>query len=167
MAKTTFGWCSLVLLLLLTTSVFAPAQRKPDLTAAAQPQPVVRPAEVRPIVAAAVRPREHHFLDRRNSFLFAAVIAGRAADVLTTWRFRDRGYREVVLSNSFVDNRPAFAAYSFGMAGANIAAAYGLHRLGWHKAERALSLVHISYMGALAIHNYTLVQPPTTATPLR
>lgn len=158
MAKTRFGWC-LLLLLLFTASAFAADQRKSNLSAEAQPQPIVWPAKVRPIVAAVVRPREHRFLDRRNSFLFAAVVAGRAADVVTTWRFRDRGYPEVVLSNSFVDNRPAFAAYSFGMAGANIAAAYGLHRLGWHKAERALSLVHISYMGALAVHNYQLVQP--------
>ncbi len=148
--------------LLLTAAAFAggPAEkRKAELTASADPARAALTAQ--PVIAAAARPPEHRFFDRSNCLLFAGVFAGRAADMVTTWRFREHGDTEVLLSNSFVDNRPAFAAYSMGMAAANVGAAYALHRLGWHGAERALSVVHIGYMGALAVHNYELVQPGT------
>ena len=60
------------------------------------------------------------------------------------------------MGNAFVDNRPTFIAFSAGMVGAHIGAAYLLHRTGHHKAERWLSYIHIGAVGATAIHNFTL-----------
>lgn len=135
----------------------------------------------------ATKSEQHRFFDKQNIALFSAVAAVRIADMDSTWRFRSihcqhyptrvvngimefpftacgPSANEVMLSNSFVDNKPAFAAYSLGMVGAHVVSSYFLHRTGHHRLERWSAIVHIAYMGAWNVHNYQVrgfVQPIT------
>ncbi len=153
----------IVFSVLISSAAFAadndanpPAAPTPTIAQLGQPP-------IHPVIAVAHPKPEHRFFDRKNAALFGAVFAARTADMLTTWRFRSYGYNEVNLSNAFVDDKPAFAAYSLGAAGLNVGVAYGFHRLGWHKVERLISMVHIGYVTSTAVHNYVLVQTTATA----
>lgn len=89
--------------------------------------------------------RDHKFFDKTNIILFTTAGVGRGLDCYSTWRFRNMGFQEAVLTNNFVDNKPLFAAYSAGAVGANIGVSYILHRLHQHKLERAVTMIHIGY----------------------
>jgi hypothetical protein len=97
---------------------------------------------------------QHNFFDSENKKLFLSVAAARSFDCISTWHARANGGSEVLLTNSLVDNKPAFAAFSAAMVGANVAAAALLHRTGHHRSERVLSYVHASAVGVTDFHNF-------------
>jgi len=99
---------------------------------------------------------KHRFFDKENVTLFSALAVTRAMDCDSTWRFRAKGYQEGELTNGLVDNKPAFVAFSAAMVGAQIGGSYILHRLGWHRAERWTSAVHVGMVGGTALNNYRL-----------
>jgi hypothetical protein len=100
--------------------------------------------------------REHHFWDRENDLLFAAVGASRALDYSSTLNFRRRGRNEALLSNDIVDNHPAFAAIEVGATAASIGVSYLFHHYHHHSLERWTSILHASLTTAGAIRNYSL-----------
>ena len=102
------------------------------------------------------QPLRHTFFDRQNVVLFAGVAAVRVLDLNSTWRFRSKGYNEGMLSNGFVDDKPAFVAFSLGMVGAHIAGCYLLHRTGHHRLEQMASYAHIGLVGRTVANNYRL-----------
>ena len=99
---------------------------------------------------------EHRFLGKENVVLFSSGIIVRTLDLHSTWRMRNHGFREGILPQSLVDNKPAFAAFSYGMVGANIAISYWFHKKGWHRAERILSMIHIGSVGYAVYGNYRI-----------
>jgi hypothetical protein len=127
-------------------------------TARAQ-QPV--PSAPPPAASRTARPAApHRFWDRTNLELFAGVAAVRALDYASTRHFRDRGVNEALLSNSIVDNKPAFAAIEVAATAASIGISYWLHRTGHHRLERWVSIVHIGAAGFGDARNYTLGKSP-------
>ncbi len=126
--------------------------------ARAQQTPPPRPKTLPP--PRVVRPAPpHRFWDRTNLELFAGVAAVRAFDYASTRHFRDRGVNEALLSNSIVDNKPAFAAIEVGATAASIGVAYWLHRTGHHRLERWVSIIHIGVGTFGDVRNYTLGPP--------
>lgn len=107
-------------------------------------------------VAAQDRPSHpvHKFFDSQNKTLFLSVAAARSFDCVSTWHARANGGTEALLTNSLVDNRPAFAAFSAAMVGADIGAAALLHATGHHRTERWLSYVHASAVSITDVHNF-------------
>jgi hypothetical protein len=99
---------------------------------------------------------EHHFWDRENDLLFAAVGASRALDYSSTLNFRRRGRDEVFLTNDIVDNHAAFAAIEAGGVAVSIGVAYVFHHYHHHSLERWTSIVHASLATGGAIRNYSL-----------
>lgn len=98
----------------------------------------------------------HRFFDKTNLMLFAGVAAVRALDFTSTEHFRELGTREVLLTNSIVDNKPLFAGIEVAGTAISIGAAYWLHRTGHHKLERWISIVHIGVGTFGDAHNYSL-----------
>jgi hypothetical protein len=99
---------------------------------------------------------EHHFWDRQNGLLFAAVGASRALDYFSTLNFRRRGRDEGLLTNDIVDNHPAFAAIEVGAIAVSVGASYIFHHYHHHRLERWTSIVHASLATGGAIRNYSL-----------
>jgi hypothetical protein len=135
--------------------------------AAPSAQPVAAPEPMAPlapgisaIVANPAPPPEiqetHRFMDRKNLIIFSALATARMMDPISTWHFRSMGLHEGQLSDSFVDNKPLFVAYSSSLVAGQIATSYLFHRLGWHKAERISALVHTGVVSEAVIHNYRL-----------
>lgn len=100
---------------------------------------------------------DHCFWGKENVLLFSAGAVGRSLDMYSTWRFRSLGYQEVTLTNGFVDNKPAYVAYSIGTMGASIGAAYLLHRMHHHKLEKLLTASTDAMIFASVGHNFYLV----------
>ena len=98
----------------------------------------------------------HSFIDKRNLAVFSALAAARTMDMISTWQFRRHGLNEGELSNAFVDNKPAFVAFSGSLVAGQIAASYFFHRVGWHKAERISAMIHTGVVTESVIHNYRL-----------
>lgn len=96
----------------------------------------------------------HKFFDQQNKTLFLSVAAVRSFDCISTWHARSNGGTEALLTNSLVDNRAGFAAFSAAMVGANVAAAALLHATGHHRVERLISYVHASAVGVTDVHNF-------------
>ena len=101
-------------------------------------------------------PAKHPFLDKPNLVIFAAVIAARTMDPISTWQFRRHGLNESQLTNGFVDNKPLFATYSASLVAGQISTSYVLHRLGWHKAERLSAIIHTAVVTEAVAHNYRI-----------
>ena len=85
----------------------------------------------------------HRFFDRTNVLLMAAGLLGQSADMITTQRFHSHGIQEGdPLARPWVDKG---WAGQIGLAviysGAEIAAMYGLHKMGHHRVERLVPLV--------------------------
>jgi hypothetical protein len=99
---------------------------------------------------------EHPFWDQPNDWLFAGVAASRTLDYFSTLNMRRRGRQEILLGNDAVDNHAAFAAIEAAGTGASIGASYLFHRLGHHKLERWVSIVHIGLAATGAVRNYSL-----------
>ncbi|HXZ81380.1 MAG TPA: hypothetical protein VEG30_15735 [Terriglobales bacterium] len=106
--------------------------------------------------AEAPRVPPHHFVDRENVALFGAITMSRLADVHSTYRNMRLGYPEAELPQALVNSRPGFVAFSLGMVGANVGAAYLFHRAGHHKLERATSYIHFAVITASAARNYAI-----------
>ena len=100
--------------------------------------------------------RTHPFFDRTNLMLFAGVAAVRTLDYTSTQHFRSLGNKEILLTNSIVDNKPLFAGIEAAGTALSIGAAYWLHRTGHHKLERWVSIVHIGVGAFGDAHNYSL-----------
>lgn len=111
----------------------------------------------------------HRFWDPANRWLFAGVLAVRAADFASTRNMRARGRDEILLTNDVVDNIPAFVAIELGATACSIGVSYWLHRAGHHSLERWVSIVHISAGGFGAVRNYMLEtrRPAPPAAALR
>jgi hypothetical protein len=103
-----------------------------------------------------IPPIEHHFWDKENDLLFAAVAASRALDYFSTLNMRRRGRQEIFLTNDAVDNHAGFAAIEAGATSVSIGAAYLFHRYGHHKLERWTSIVHLGLATTGAVRNYSL-----------
>jgi hypothetical protein len=103
-----------------------------------------------------ILPIEHHFWDKENDLLFAAVAATRALDYFSTLNMRRRGRQEIFLTNDAVDNHAGFAAIEAGATSVSIGASYLFHRYGHHKLERWTSIVHIGLATTGAVRNYSL-----------
>jgi len=101
-------------------------------------------------------PGKHPFLDKPNLGIFAALTAGHAMDMGSTWQFRRHGLNEGELSNAFVDNKPLFTTYSAALVAGQISASYMFHRLGWHRLERATAVMHTGAVTEAVIHNYRI-----------
>jgi hypothetical protein len=120
----------------------------------AKPHAELNPkVEVQP---AGLNRKTHRFFDRTNLMLFAGVAAVRTLDYTSTQHFRRLGNKEVLLTNSIVDNKPLFAGIEVAGAALSIGAAYWLHRTGHHKLERWVSIVHIGVGTFGDAHNYSL-----------
>jgi len=100
--------------------------------------------------------KTHRFFDRTNLVLFAGVAAVRTLDYTSTQHFRRLGNKEVLLTNSIVDNKPLFAGIEVAGTALSIGVAYWLHRTGHHKLERWVSIVHIGVGTFGDAHNYSL-----------
>jgi len=106
--------------------------------------------------AEAPKVQSHNFVDRQNISLFSAIAVSRMADVHSTYRNMRLGYPEAELPQALVNSRPGFVAFSLGMVGANVGAAYLFHRAGHHKLERATSYIHFAVITASAARNYAI-----------
>jgi hypothetical protein len=145
-------WISAVSLLIMVTAgipAILGAQQS-DVKSPRQARPVVNAKPVQPPEAA------HRFFDKTNLMLFAGVAAVRALDFTSTEHFRELGNKEVLLTNSIVDNKPLFAGIEVAGTAISIGAAYWLHRTGHHKLERWISIVHIGVGTFGDAHNYSL-----------
>ncbi len=98
----------------------------------------------------------HAFWDRTNTFLFTGVATFRALDYASTRNMMARGREEILLPDDVVKSSAGFPALEVAATGASIGLSYGMHRLGHHKIERWVSIVHISVTGFGAVRNYCL-----------
>ena len=130
-------------------------------------KPVAKQTDQQPPPAAEQKPPAvHKFNDRTNLWLFGSVAVVRTLDFVSTKDFRRRGRDEILLTNDVVDNSAAFAAIEAAGVAASIGVSYLLHRKGHHKAERVVSIVHISVGGFGVVRNFCLESRPTQpATP--
>lgn len=96
----------------------------------------------------------HRFWDRQNKLLFAAGIAGRAADTITTRQLMNRGGREWILPQRVADSDGLMTAYSAGAHAASWGLAYLAHRTGHHKIERILAWANFAGPAGFAINNH-------------
>ena len=99
----------------------------------------------------------HHFWDKENASLFAAVAASRTLDYFSTLNMRRRGRQEIFLTNDVVDNHAAFAGIEAAAVGASIGASYLFHRYHHHQLERWTSIIHVGLATTGAVRNYCLV----------
>jgi hypothetical protein len=141
------------ILLLALSIVVAPPLLKAQQGEAKSAGKTVPKVPVQPV---ALPGSTHRFFDRTNLMLFAGVAAVRTLDYTSTQHFRRLGNKEVLLTNSIVDNKPLFAGIEVAGTALSIGAAYWLHRTGHHKLERWVSIVHIGVGAFGDIHNYSL-----------
>ena len=132
-------------------AVTSPALTPIIAVAPATPAPTTRTAPL-----SLEMPGKHPFLDKPNLGIFAALTAGHAMDMGSTWQFRRHGLNEGELSNAFVDNKPLFTTYSAALVAGQISASYMFHRLGWHRLERATAVMHTGAVTEAVIHNYRI-----------
>lgn len=154
-------------ILLLTVFLAGPARAQaqsqppplPEKPAARQPEQQTPPATNPPPL------RVHKFNDRKNLWLFGGIGLVRGLDFASTKNFRRRGRDEILLTNEVVDNSAAFAVIQAAAVATSIGVSCLLHRTGHHKAERVVSIVHISVAGVGVVRNFSLksrpVQPGT------
>lgn len=97
----------------------------------------------------------HRFwVDRWNTPLFVGIAAVQVLDYTSTRDFRNHGRDEWLLTNSLVDDRPAFAATEVAAAGAAIGLSYLLYRSGHHRLERWTAGLYVAIGAASAYGNY-------------
>jgi hypothetical protein len=101
-------------------------------------------------------PPVHSFWDTTNLCLFTGVGASRGLDYASTLHFRARGFNEVLLTNSIVDDRPLFVSIEIAGTALSIGVSHWLHTHGHHRLERAVSVVHIGVTTFGAVRNYNL-----------
>jgi hypothetical protein len=152
-----------ILFVLLLTAAWAqisPAQEKPPEQ---KQEEAALPEKPKPQRREPQNPEAdstHRFWDKRNAWLFTGVAAMRALDYHSTGNMRRRGRNEILLTNSVVDNKPAFAAIQAGAVLTSVGLSYLFHRTKHHKLERWVSILHIGVAGFGAVRNYCLDSHP-------
>ncbi len=139
---------------LVVLAGLAGAQQSASLVSELQPAP--SPAAPAVALVAAHPASTHVFWDRKNALLFSGVSAFRVLDYASTRNMRDRGRQEILLTNSVVDNHPLFIGIEAAATGVSIGLSYLMHRTGHHKAERLLSVGHMSGAAFGDARNYAL-----------
>jgi hypothetical protein len=146
----------------LLTSIFASCLLIVSLAAAQQttpapagqvsndaPVPSVRPAAEPPLPP-------HAFWDRTNILLFSGVGVLRGLDYASTRNFQARGREEVLIPDDVVNSSAGFAALEIAGTATSVGLSYWMHRIGHHKIERWISIVHIGVTGFGVARNYSL-----------
>jgi hypothetical protein len=88
--------------------------------------------------------REHHFWDRSNAVLFAAVGASATADFFVTRANLASGGRELNPVTGVLAGSTTGLAFNFiGETAGSIGVSYLFHKTGHHKLERLTSYVNI------------------------
>lgn len=155
-----------ILLMATFLAVAAQAQAPPQPPSLPD-KPPAKPSERQaPPDANPRRLTVHKFNDRKNLWLFGGVALVRGLDFASTKNFRRRGRDEILLTNEVVDNNATFAVIQAAGVATSIGVSYLLHRTGHHKAERVVSIVHISVGGFGVVRNFSLESRPLQpATP--
>lgn len=99
-------------------------------------------------------PPHRFFWDKWNTPLFTGVVAVQALDFASTRYFRERGKDEYLLTNTLVDDRPAFVATELSAASAAIGLSYLFHHGGHHRLERWVAGAYIAVGILSAAANY-------------
>jgi hypothetical protein len=144
-----------------STRVIASSTSGKNLTPA---QPLVsEPATVQPMVAAAMvklKPEQpHRFVDRTNSFAFAALAASLTADALSTQRgLAYPNFHEMnPIARPFVQTRTGAAFYTAGSFAFLTGGMYLAHKTNHHKLEKITPFVISGWEAFLAARNYHLI----------
>jgi len=98
----------------------------------------------------------HAFWDRTNILLFSGVGVFRGLDYASTRNFQARGREEVLIPDDVVNNSAGFAALEAAGTATSVGLSYWMHRIGHHKIERWISIVHIGVTGLGVARNYSL-----------
>lgn len=98
----------------------------------------------------------HPFWDRTNILLFSGVGVFRGLDYASTRNFQARGREEVLIPDDVVNNSAGFASLEAAAIAASVGLSYWMHRVGHHKVERWISIVHIGVTGFGVARNYSL-----------
>jgi hypothetical protein len=98
----------------------------------------------------------HAFWDRINILLFSGVGVFRGLDYASTRNFQARGREEVLIPDDVVNNSAGFASLEVAGTAASVGLSYWMHRVGHHKIERWISIVHIGVTGFGVARNYSL-----------
>ena len=101
-------------------------------------------------------PSAHAFWDRTNILLFSGVGVFRGLDYASTRNFQARGREEVLIPDDVVNNSAGFASLEVAGTAASVGLSYWMHRVGHHKIERWISIVHIGVTGFGVARNYSL-----------
>ena len=146
----------------LLTSIFASCLLIASLAAAQQttPAPAGQVSNDAPVPSAhpAAEPPlpPHPFWDRTNILLFSGVGVFRGLDYASTRNFQARGREEVLIPDDVVNNSAGFAALEVAGTATSVGLSYWMHRIGHHKIERWISIVHIGVTGFGVARNYSL-----------
>ena len=134
----------------------APQTGQPSAEApGSSPRPAApRPAAPRPAPEPPLPP--HAFWDRTNILLFSGVGIFRGLDYASTRNFQARGREEVLIPDDVVNNSAGFAALEVAGTATSVGLSYWMHRIGHHKIERWISIVHIGVTGFGVARNYSL-----------
>ena len=98
----------------------------------------------------------HAFWDRTNILLFSGVGIFRGLDYASTRNFQARGREEVLIPDDVVNNSAGFAALEVAGTATSVGLSYWMHRIGHHKIERWISIVHIGVTGFGVARNYSM-----------
>jgi hypothetical protein len=98
----------------------------------------------------------HAFWDRTNILLFSGITVFRALDYASTRNFQARGREEVLIPDDVVNNAAGFASLEAAGTVTSIGLSYWMHRMGHHKIERGISILHIGVTGFGVVRNYSL-----------
>jgi hypothetical protein len=79
--------------------------------------------------------------------LFSGVALFRALDYASTRNMQARGREEILLPDDVVNNSAGFSALEAVGTATSIGLSYWMHRIGHHKMERWVSIVHIGVTG--------------------
>jgi hypothetical protein len=130
-------------------------------SAEAQQPPTPPPSQASPDAPSAHPPAQpplppHAFWDRTNILLFSGVGVFRGLDYASTRNFQARGREEVLIPDDVVNNSAGFAALEAAGTATSVGLSYWMHRIGHHKIERWISIVHIGVTGFGVARNYSL-----------
>ncbi len=141
------------LIFLLASSWFTPS-----ICASQQPRPPrdAIPASTPALIPGPQSPPPHAFWDQTNFLLFSGVGVLRGIDYASTRNFQARGREEVLIPDDVVNNSAGFASLEAAGTAAAVGLSYWMHRVGHHKIERWISIVHIGVTGFGVVRNYSL-----------
>jgi hypothetical protein len=116
----------------------------------------VSPATPPPSPSSKTPAPPHAFWDRTNILLFSGVGVFRGLDYASTRNFQRRGRDEILIPDDVVNNSAGFASLEAAGTLTSVGLSYWMHRLGHHKIERWISIVHIGVTGFGVARNYSL-----------